>query len=147
MNNMNKKNLSLLIILSLVVGFAAGSFINYGRKSEVVQQQKTVSTGFSASLMIDYGNGTLKTFERSLSPNETMLQLLTDAAKESGIGLETKNYGSLGVLVVQIGQMKNGDGEKYWQYWVNNIAPPLGADKYIVQPGDVIEWKFIKSQE
>ena len=97
--------------------------------------------------MIDYGNGTLKTFERSLSPNETMLQLLTDAAKESGIGLETKNYGSLGVLVVQIGQMKNGDGEKYWQYWVNNIAPPLGADKYIVQPGDVIEWKFIKSQE
>jgi len=60
--------------------------------------------------------------------------------------LTTKEYKGLGTLVIQLGEHKNGDDNKYWQYFVNGKMPQVSADKYQLQDGDKLEWKFISSQ-
>lgn len=77
--------------------------------------------------------------------------LLLDALKELNrqypiLNLQTKNYGDMGVLVEQIGNYKNGAENKYWQYFVNGAQPMVGADKYILQNNDQVEWRFSASQ-
>lgn len=62
------------------------------------------------------------------------------------LNLQTKNYGDMGVLVEQIGNYKNGAENKYWQYFVNGAQPMVGADKYILQNNDQVEWRFSASQ-
>lgn len=77
--------------------------------------------------------------------------LLLDALKELNqqyptLNLQTKNYGDMGDLVEQIGNYKNGVENKYWQYFVNGSQPMVGADKYILQNNDQVEWRFAASQ-
>ncbi|HPA25484.1 MAG TPA: DUF4430 domain-containing protein [bacterium] len=62
------------------------------------------------------------------------------------LNLQTKNYSDMGVLVEQIGNYKNGAENKYWQYFVNGAQPMVGADKYILQNNDQVEWRFSASQ-
>jgi len=59
--------------------------------------------------------------------------------------LDYQDYPGMGVFVRQIGEQKNGS-DKFWQYWVNNMQLQLAADKAPIRSGDVVEWKFIKSQ-
>jgi hypothetical protein len=49
---------------------------------------------------------------------------------------------AMGVLVESIDGIKNGTGNKYWQYWINGELPMVSADKQEVKNEDKIEWKF-----
>ena len=74
---------------------------------------------------------------------ETVWQIMQKALAEKGISLEYEEYdGGLGVLITKIGNKKNGDEGKYWQYFVNGEYANMGASNYIVKNGDIIEWKF-----
>lgn len=77
--------------------------------------------------------------------------ILLDALKELNLkypelNLQTKDFGEMGTLVEQIGAQKNGAENKYWQYFVNGAQPMVGADKYVLQNNDRVEWKFAKSE-
>ncbi len=77
--------------------------------------------------------------------------LLLDVLKEfnqkyPALNLQTKDFGQMGVLVEQMGSQKNGTDGKYWQYFVNGAQPMVGADKYVLQSNDRVEWKFAKSE-
>ena len=39
---------------------------------------------------------------------------------------------------------KMAGGVSGWTYEVNGYQPPLGADRYELEPGDVLEWIYIK---
>jgi hypothetical protein len=81
-----------------------------------------------------------------VSPNTTLLTALENLNQTNPeIKLKTKNYGDMGVLVEQLGDSANGQDEKYWQYFVNAVQPMVGADKYILNNNDQVEWKFAKS--
>ncbi len=62
------------------------------------------------------------------------------------LNLKTQDYPGLGSLVVQMGSWVNGQDNKYWQYKVNGVMPMVGADQYVVQPGDKIKWEFKQSE-
>jgi len=148
---MNKKNGFLIfgsLALGLFLGFlwASSSVSVISSEPSVVTVQSTAITSESSvvSLMLDYGDGRVRVYpEIRISDNETLLQLLEKQATDAKLSLRIKDFGDLGVLVEEIGGEENGRDGKYWQYWVNNLAIPYGADKYIVKPGDVIEWKFL----
>lgn len=111
---------------------------------QITDDRRLASADQSASLMIDYGNGMVRVYpEIVVAPGQTMLETLQQLAATEELALETKNFGELGIMVEQIGSMTNGDDGKYWQYWVNNASIPYAASTYVVQPGDVIEWKFL----
>ncbi len=78
---------------------------------------------------------------------QTILGLMQQInSSDLSLNLETQDYPGLGSLVVQIGSWRNGDDNKYWQYEVNDTVPMIGADQYIVNPGDKIKWEFKESE-
>ena len=78
---------------------------------------------------------------------QTVLQVLQQLnAQDDDVQLTTKDYSGLGTLIESIGGKTNGTNNKYWQYKVNGIMPPVGADKLEVKSGDVIDWYFSKSE-
>ncbi len=62
------------------------------------------------------------------------------------LNLQTQDYPGLGSLVVQIGNWHNGTDNKYWQYQINDTAPMVGADQYLLQANDRIKWEFKQSE-
>ena len=55
--------------------------------------------------------------------------------------------GDLGVFIESINSVGNDtEGNKWWQYWVNDKHAEIGVSSYLVQPEDVVEFKFIESQ-
>lgn len=66
---------------------------------------------------------------------KSALQLLKKHAK-----VETKSS-SLGEYVVSING-SDGDGKKYWLYYVNDQEANVGAGAYITRNSDKIEWKL-----
>ncbi|MEM2935234.1 MAG: DUF4430 domain-containing protein [Candidatus Thermoplasmatota archaeon] len=77
----------------------------------------------------------------------TALGALNEAGKIAGFSYTVDDswytqYGSL--LVDSIWGMKN-EGMKGWQYWVNYPNEPLpwvGADRYELKEGDVVDWFY-----
>lgn len=99
----------------------------------------------STSLMLDFGNGSVSTYNAPLKTDATVFSLLQEAVQAKNLALDFQNYPEMGVFVKQIGEQKNG-GDKFWQYWVNNVQVQVAADKAQLKAVDVVEWKFIKSQ-
>jgi len=100
-----------------------------------------------ASIMLDFGDGRVSTYtDLDLIQDETAFELTERIAEANNIGFDFKEYSGLGILVTEIGDKTNGEGDMFWQYWVNNKSPEIGAGEYRVQAGDVIMWKFLKYQ-
>jgi hypothetical protein len=76
------------------------------------------------------------------SVKTTALELLSEMTTEKKVVLETKDYAGLGKMIIKIGDLTNGQDNKYWQYWVNGKTASVGADSYQVEANDIIEWKF-----
>lgn len=129
----------LLLVLVFVVGFGLGVAAKLPSPPQTASpEQGTIS------LMIDYGDGIVETYGNiPLSANENLFQVMEKAAKENNLAFESKTYEGLGALVTKIGGKENGADNRYWQYWVNNQKPEVGAGLYILQAGDIVEWKFI----
>lgn len=139
------KILGLGLALGLTLGVAvAGQNLIFPKQPEgvrpVLLETPAVIRG---SLMLDFGDGTIKTYE--LTPKEnTVLGLLRAAAEKNKFEVDCSDS-KFGVFVEAIAGVKNTT-EKFWQFWVNNKFGDKAADRYEIKDGDVVEWKFIKSQ-
>lgn len=137
--NLDWKN-SLLIALVFVAGFAVGAAVDLPG----VDTSKLGSSGGenAVSVMIDYGDGEVATYNAPLTAGENLFQVTEKLTKENNLAFESKEYEGLGTLITKIGKKENGVGDRYWQYWVNNQKPEVGASAYVPRPGDYVEWKF-----
>ena len=79
--------------------------------------------------------------------NLTALSALQQVTSDNKLFLDfdPPSKSPYGAFVKQIGNEKNGDGNKYWQYWVNGLQPQVAADKYVLQSGDTLLWTFSES--
>lgn len=142
---------ALLAVVALLIGFGAGYLIGLNDRRPVSApspvEQPAAFQEAKASVMLDFGDDKIKTaLDLPFSAGATALDILKIAAESHKLEVQTKDYGNLGIMVIKIGERENGQGEKYWQYWVNNRHPDVGAGAYLVQPDDVIEWKFTSAQ-
>lgn len=69
------------------------------------------------------------------------LALLQKASSEHGfqVVVEDSEYGQ---FISAIGDKTRGADNKYWMYYVNGEMAAVGAGEYIVQAGDIIEFRF-----
>lgn len=72
----------------------------------------------------------------------TAYDMLTMLAEENNIEIETEQY-DFGIFVKSIGGFESSN-EKAWIYFVNGESGQVSADKQIVKPGDLVEWKYIE---
>ncbi len=136
---------SLLLALVFVVGFGVGAAVNLPALD--TSRLNTAESKNAVSVMLDYGDGAVKTYNTPVVANENLFQAMEKLTKGNNLTFESKTYEGLGALITKIGSKENGAQNRYWQYWVNNVKPEVGAGAYILQPGDVVEWKFIPFQK
>ena len=145
-------------IIIVITVFLAGIYVGqlYFKTPCVFNEEPVTEIGLevveekiSASLMLDFGNGEISTFNNVLlNKNATVFDLLQEATTENNVELKYKDFGGeLGVMVEEIGEAANDfDNDSWWQYWVNNEYAKVGASNQALQNGDVVEWKFVKGQ-
>jgi hypothetical protein len=94
----------------------------------------------SATVIINLKNHKITSLNNDLSTDVSALSLLRTVTTRQNLDLQTKVY-SFGTLVESIAGQKNTP-QLAWIYYVNGNSADVGADAYLVQPGDTIEWKY-----
>lgn len=80
--------------------------------------------------------------------NNTVFKLLREASAKLGFSLAYVPYQiPQGVFVTAINGSANGEGGRFWEYWVNGVYGKVAADHQGLQDGDVVLWKFSIPQE
>lgn len=162
---MSKFKVLVIALIFLVAGFLLGQNftlpnilkIQPNGSGENKQAEKTIT------FIIDYGDvlasenstyneesaltaGRQEFSNVKFEDGQTVLDILKKLTAENNLVLETKDYENLGVLVTEISGFKNGQDNKYWQYFVNGEQPQVGAGSYQLSAGEIIEWKFEQSK-
>lgn len=91
------------------------------------------------TVTIDFGN------RKKVSGNvyaQTAYEALEKLSKDNNLSVEIKQY-KFGKMVTGIGTVANSQ-DKSWLYFVNGQAAQIAADRYVVHPGDAVEWKYGK---
>ena len=84
----------------------------------------------------------------AVTANNTAFGILVEASVHFGFSLGYVPYEiPKGFFVTMINGSVNGEGGRYWQYWVNGSYVNLAADHMALHDGDVVLWKFTASQE
>ncbi len=89
------------------------------------------------TLIVDYRNGTIDRWE-----NITLLEGKTTVfdALDKFCDIEYTDYGTLGLLVVEINGLRNNvDG---WLYGVNGERPSYSCDAYNLKDNDIVNWVY-----
>ena len=138
----------VIAVIFLVVGFLLGQSWQLPEaivNSPANEQDASLSKSVTYSLNFT-PNEVTEFQEVALAANQTVLDLLKELGAKNNLEVQTKDYGSLGILVTKIGDKENGQENKYWQYFVNALKPQIGADRYQLVGGEMVEWKFEEDQ-
>ncbi|MDO8582124.1 MAG: DUF4430 domain-containing protein [bacterium] len=136
--------------LIFVIGVAGLLFLLSFRQSSISPTLRPSDTLilFPITLRIDFGDGDVQNFsDIPYVTGATVFSILEDIAVKEKIPFVYDPSAGVGVFIRQIGDKKNGDGGRYWQYWVNEKFAMVAADKYMLSAGDIVEWKFLKEQK
>ncbi len=106
-------------------------------------------TGISITVNIDFGNGTYLN-QTIITDNYTALGALEEAVGYDKLDMAVYDWG---VLVNGIDEGSTGatiDGiddtsNYYWFWYINDGYASVGASQYVLQDGDVMDWKFEES--
>lgn len=112
------------------------------QQNEVLQKDYTYLVNFS----FDNDDIISVKYPYTFSPDKDLLTITQDLAEQQNWEFIVEDYGEMGVLVTKIDAKQNGQDQKYWQYFVDEKQPLISADKYIPAQGEVIDWKFIRSE-
>ena len=123
---------AILLAAMLLVAAAAGGHAH--------AQSATVR------LVVDYGNGVIKTItDLPWAKGSTVLDVM-NAAKDRPHGISFSYTGSgASAFLTRIDDVANEGGtatKKNWQLWVNTSYAERSFGVYEVQPLDVVFWRF-----
>ena len=78
--------------------------------------------------------------------NATVADLLFECASHYNFEVEVEYWrGYDSYFIESINGIENGEGDKYWQFYVNGRYADVGCSKYILYNNDVVEWRFESS--
>ena len=82
-------------------------------------------------------------YEPAATTNNTAFAILQEASVALGFSVTYVPYEiPKGVFVTGINGSMNGDGGRYWQYWVDGTYGTVAADHQGLRDGDVVQWTF-----
>jgi len=136
--NFHKIPVSILVICLIALSFT-GTATQVPEKSEI-WLEKTDATSVKIKVL---GNGWILEDNIVAYDEETVFYILKEFSNRNNIAFDYTFYEQFdSVLIDSINGDINGVDGKYWQYYVNEDIPMIGADKYRVTNGDYIEWRF-----
>ncbi len=82
-------------------------------------------------------------YEPAATANNTAFGILREASASLGFSVTYVPYEiPKGVFVTGINGSMNGDGGRYWQYWVDGTYGTVAADHQALHDGAVVLWTF-----
>ncbi|KKK46125.1 hypothetical protein LCGC14_0815040 [marine sediment metagenome] len=120
--------IAIIATASFTSFFVFSSSINV---SEVNQSQKVAR---NLTLIVDYGNGTIKT-EGNFELTDYNTTAFDALAKWCNV--EYSDFGGMGILVEDIDGIKGN-----WRYSIDDDFPGVSSDKYNLKDGNIIKWVF-----
>jgi len=89
------------------------------------------------------GDGWSIRYEPVATANNTAFGILREASAVLGFSLTYVPYEiPKGVFVTAINGSVNGDGGRYWEYWVDATYGTVAADHLGLHDGDLVRWTF-----
>lgn len=143
----------ILLLILFIIGFNGCTLSK--NQLEIVLKEPTIEQKLSSetnkapyiTLQIDFGDATLnENFQFSIREfqNQDLWSIMKQALSEKNITLKYQDYkGDLGIFITQIGEQKNGNEGRYWQYWANGEYGKIGVSNYKIKPGDIVQWRFV----
>jgi hypothetical protein len=75
--------------------------------------------------------------------NITVADFLFECASHYNFTVEKEYWkGYKSFFINAINNIKNGEDDRYWQYYVNGKFADVGCSIYFLQDNDVVEWRF-----
>ncbi len=144
-----KNNFKFLFLA--IIFFVAGFFLGQSmvpQNTETIVFDQEENEGISeVSMMIDNNTSNLLIYENvEISEGDTVFDVLQKLSEENDFTLDFDPPGEWGIFIKQIASKKNGEDNKYWQYFVNNEQPGVAANRYELKGGEVIMFKFAPSK-
>lgn len=149
MKNQTRVLVIVAALVVLIVGAAQFMLGKQGTKLSDLQvnnifkpEETAVSPTQSVkteSVVVNFGSG--KMIKREVVA-QSAYQALLIAARENNINVEAKEY-KYGFLVTKIGETANS-ADRAWMYSVNGKPGQIAADRYVIYPGDKVEWVYKK---
>ena len=115
----------------------------------ILLQPAPVSVHAVGSVRLDVeGAGWSIRYTPTATNNNTVFGLLLEASAKFGFTVAYLTYQiPQGVFVMAINGSMNGEGGRYWQYWVNGAYGTIAADHAALHDHDVVLWNFSASVE
>ena len=163
----NRKIIFSYILIIFIIGFISFFVLFFSDKKQkyIEQKQPDVSVGYKIqldtqpqaqvfrakqelqSLKEEYNTSyaTLKITDQEfivpITNDTTVYDAMYKLSSEGKIKFEGKEYVGLGFFVTAVNSLKSGNG-KNLIYYINNTQASVGISTYVIQEGDVIEWKL-----
>lgn len=109
---------------------------NFARVSPKPETRNSVS---SMTFVMNNGES-IATYDGILAA--TVYDALVQFASQTATPIGQKHY-DFGVFIEKIGD-KGNTKDNAWIYYVNGVSGDVAADKKIIKPGDVVEWRYEK---
>ncbi|MBI5732041.1 MAG: DUF4430 domain-containing protein [Candidatus Magasanikbacteria bacterium] len=91
--------------------------------------------------------GATSTLTARVPEGASVYEAMRLLAASAPVQFEFKEYAGLGAMVIAINGVANdAQAQKFWIYYRNGVAAPLGVSSLRVASGDVIRWRYEKSR-
>ena len=95
--------------------------------------------GISTTLQI---NGV--SYADNISEKISVYDFMSQLRREGKINFTEKNYIGIGEFIESINGVANSNS-LVWIYYINGVQAQIGVSNYKITPGDVVSWKYEKS--
>ncbi len=132
--NVKIKELNKYFLIGIIAAASFASFFVFSSSLEVGEVNRAQKIATDLTLIVDYGNGTIKTQENFelTNYNTTAFDALAKWCE-----VDYKEYGELGILVDNIDGIQGN-----WRYSINGDFAGVSSNKYNLKNGDTIRWIF-----
>lgn len=141
---MEKRRRKTALEATIFVVILAVAFMGLWALAQFIEEADKpdpIDSPIEVILRIDYGEHEDEYHLQTL--NNTVYSLLLECATNHNFSVGYTLWpGYDAVFVNSINGSQNGEGDLWWQYYVNDVYGEIGCDKKELFEGDVVEWRF-----
>jgi len=141
MEKETKKNILILIVPIAVIAIAGFGLINAGIISTDAPDLNP--NQINVTLILNYGEDNIDEYTVQTTES-TVYSVLIKASEENNFYVVAEYYESFDSYLIESINNVKGEGDMFWQYYVNGEMGMVGANSQTVEDNDVIEWKYEK---
>jgi len=145
-----------IIILSFIVVILLGLLLLIPHKTIAPSNTQTISVNQNIASLdtaptINQTPGIKTTlqindvsYEDNIAEKTSVYDFMSQLRAEGKINFTEKNYIGIGEFIESINGIKNSDS-LVWIYYINGVQAQIGISNYKITPGDIVSWKYERS--